>query len=280
MTRVAVVTCQGVDVDPDSPQLLGALDDVGVSAELAVWDDPDVAWNDYDLVVVRSTWDYAARRREFLDWARGVARLVNPYRVLEYSSDKHYLGDLARRGHAVVASTFVDVGEVPVFPDVDFVVKPTVGAGSIDAERYRPDQVDAARDHVARLHALGRDVMVQPYVDSVDVSGERALVFIDAEFSHAMTKGAMLNVAQGERDMLFRREQMSRATPEDDAVAFATTVLKEFDADELLYARVDLVRDHDAWAIMELELVEPSLFLGYDAHAAKRLARAIARRLT
>ena len=279
MTRVAVVTCEGVDVDPDSPLLLEALDDLGVSAELRVWDDPDVAWNDYDLVVVRSTWDYATRRDEFLAWARGVARLVNPYRVIEYSSDKHYLGDLARRGHAVVATTFVDVGETPTFPDVDFVVKPTVGAGSIDAERYDPTQVDVATEHVARLHGLGRDVMVQPYVDSVDEAGERALVFIDAEFSHAMTKGAMLNVAQDDRDTLFRREQMSRATPEDDAVAFASRVLEEFDADDLLYARVDLVRDADAWAIMELELVEPSLFLGYDEHAAQRLASAIARRL-
>ena len=279
MTRVAVVTCEGVDVDPDSPLLLEALDDLGVSAELRVWDDPDVAWNDYDLVVVRSTWDYATRRDEFLAWARGVERLLNPYRVIEYSSDKHYLGDLASRGHAVVATTFVDVGETPTFPDVDFVVKPTVGAGSIDAERYDPTQVDVATEHVARLHGLGRDVMVQPYVDSVDEAGERALVFIDAEFSHAMTKGAMLNVAQDDRDTLFRREQMSRATPEDDAVAFASRVLEEFDADDLLYARVDLVRDADAWAIMELELVEPSLFLGYDEHAAQRLASAIARRL-
>ena len=279
MTRVAVVTCEGVDVDPDSPLLLEALDDLGVSAELRVWDDPDVAWNDYDLVVVRSTWDYATRRDEFLAWARGVERLLNPYRVIEYSSDKHYLGDLASRGHAVVATTFVDVGETPTFPDVDFVVKPTVGAGSIDAERYDPTQVDVATEHVARLHGLGRDVMVQPYVDSVDEAGERALVFIDAEFSHAMTKGAMLNVAQDDRDTLFRREQMSRATPEDDAVAFASRVLEEFDGDDLLYARVDLVRDADAWAIMELELVEPSLFLGYDEHAAQRLASAIARRL-
>jgi glutathione synthase/RimK-type ligase-like ATP-grasp enzyme len=279
VSLVAVATCAGEDVDVDSAILLEALGREGVDAVLAVWDDPTVAWDRFDLVVVRSTWDYAPRRAQFLDWARSVARLANPYPVIEYSSDKHYLSDLAARGHAVVATQFIDVGDEAVFPDVDFVVKPCVGAGSIDADRYRPDELERATSHVERLHASGRDAMVQPYVDSVDTDGERALVFIDGSFSHAMTKAAMLNVAPDERDWLFRREQMSRATGEPEALVFAQRVLEGLEFDELLYARVDLVRTRGGWAVMELELVEPSLFLSYDEASPSRLARAIKARL-
>lgn len=279
MSPVAVATCAVPDIDPDQPMLLAALGAAGVAAEPAVWDDAAVDWDRYDLVVLRSTWDYAARRTAFLAWARGVARLANPYRVVEYSSDKHYLADLERRGPRVVESTFLDVGAPVRFPDVDFVVKPCVGAGSIDVERYRPDERGRAAAHVARLHDSGRDVLVQPYVDSVDVVGERALVFVDGSFSHAMTKGAMLNVAPDLRTMLYRRQQMSRVDPEPDAVSFAEAVLAASGFEDLLYARVDVVRTPAGWAVLELELVEPALFLSFEPGAARRLAEAVARRV-
>ena len=208
--RVAVATCAG-EIDPDSDLLLAALGDLGVEAQLCAWDDVSVDWDGFDLTVVRSTWDYASRRDEFLAWARAVARLANPYAFIEYSSDKHYLFDLANRGYAVVDSVVVAVGEAPVFPAGDFVVKPCVGAGSIDAERYRAEESERARAHVASLHARARDVLIQPYVRSVDEVGETALVFIGGEFSHAMTKAAMLNVAPTSRDRTYREERMSRS---------------------------------------------------------------------
>jgi glutathione synthase/RimK-type ligase-like ATP-grasp enzyme len=278
VSRVAVATCEGLDVDPDSPILLDALRAEGLEAQLCVWDDPSVAWSDFDLVVVRSTWDYPSRRDEFLAWARTVERLANPYDVLEYSSDKHYLYDLAARGHVIVPSHFCDVGATPEFPEGDFVVKPCVGAGSLDADRYRRDEHARAFDHVARLHATGRDALIQPYVASVDEVGERAMIFIDGAFSHAMTKGAMLNVDQLDRHALYRREQMSLAEPEPLALEVATAVMTSHFPD-LLYGRVDLVRVEGGYAVMELELVEPSLFLEYEPKAASVLARAISRRV-
>ena len=279
MSRVAVATSAGDLVDPDSPLLLAALDECGVDARLAAWDDPSVHWSQFDLIVVRSTWGYAPRRPAVLDWARSVPRVLNPWPVLEYSSDKHYLAELERLGHRIVPTSFCDVGDAPEFPDGDFVVKPSVGAGSMDAARYSPAQHRSAEAHVARLHALGRDAMIQPYVASVDDVGERALIFIDGQFSHAMTKGAMLNVTEVDRTALFRVEQMSRAKAEDDALAIARPILDDPRFEDLLYARVDVVRTPLGWALMELELVEPSLFLGYDDHAAMTLARAIARRV-
>ena len=276
MTRVALATAVGAH-DPDQDLLLDALGAEGLEARAVPWDADDPF--DDDLVVLRSTWDYTSRLAEFLAWARSVRHLANPYPVVEFSADKAYLGDLAARGIPVVATAFVDVGDEPSFPDGDVVVKPRVGAGSMDAARYRADELDEAREHVARLHEAGRDVIVQPYVESVDTLGERALIFIDGAFSHAMTKAAMLNVDQYDRTALFRYEQMTIAAAEDDALDLAREVLGERFAD-LVYARVDLVRDEERWRVMELELVEPSLFLSHFPPAAAALARAVRRRVS
>ena len=117
----------------------------------------------------------------------------------------------------MVSSFFADVGVNPEFPDGDFVVKPSVGAGSRDAARYKAYETEDAQHHVRRLHDMGRDVIIQPYVSSVDEMGERALIFIDGKFSHAMTKGAMLNVEELDRNALYRWEQMSVAHGEPEA---------------------------------------------------------------
>ncbi len=288
MSRVALATSRFAladapaslesHVDVDSPLLIAELARRGVRATLEVWDDPRVEWESYDLVVVRSTWGYAARVREFLRWAEARTHLVNPYDVLAYSVDKHYLGDLARRGVAVIATGFCEVGEEPDFPDGDVVVKPAVGAGSVDAARYGAHAHVEARAHVARLHDTGRCAVIQPYVDTIDDYGERALVFFDGRFSHAMTKRAHLNVAPEERDGDFRSRQMSRAEAEPAALELAREVLTGPFAD-LTYGRVDLVRTREGWQVMELELVEPALYLSYDDDAARRAADAIARRL-
>jgi len=279
--RIAIATSLSDDVnlDPDAELLLDALIDVGIEGSMCVWDDPLIHWNDFELTVIRSTRDYTRDREGFLAWARGIERLLNPYPIIEYSTDKHYLSDLERRSHRIVPSTFCDVGEEPVFPNSGFVVKPTVGAGSIDADKYTRDDHEDALAHVRRLHASGRDAMVQPYVASIDDVGERALVFIDGNFSHSMTKGAMLNTDADDRDALFRRGQMSVSPAEADAVAFAEALLSEESFQGILYARVDLVKMAEGWAIMELEMVEPSLFLVYDNRAPHRLAEAISARL-
>lgn len=277
MSRVAIATCLGVE-DPDQALLHEALVVAGVHAQPCVWDDPSIDWGHFDLVVIRSTWDYTSRRAEFLTWAKSVKHLANPYAAIEYSTDKHYLGDLAKHGLTIIPSHFCDVGKKPRFFDGDFVVKPCVGAGSMAAERYHASQHDQASAHVKSLHAQGRDVLVQPYVASVDTFGERALVFLDGAYSHAITKGAMLNVTELDRSRLYRHENLSLAEGEAAAIDVARHVLEVKGFSHLLYARVDLVKLDGGWAVMEVELVEPSLFLTFDPSAATRLAAAIARR--
>ena len=278
-SRVAIATCQDLYVDEDTPLLLEALSAAGVEADLLAWDDPEAHWDRYDLTVVRSTWDYSARRDEFLAWTRSVPNLANPASVMAWNTDKHYLRELAQRDVRIIPTTFADVGIEPIFPTGDFVVKPAVGAGSIDAERYGSHDHAAAAEHVRRLHREDRDVIVQPYVASIDDEGELALVFIDGEFTHALRKGAMLNTHEHDRSQLFRAEQMRLIDVSDELVTLAHAVIAAATDEPLLYTRVDLCRlDSGEHALMELEMVEPSLFLTHWPSAATTLGRAIARR--
>jgi hypothetical protein len=139
VARVALANCAEVpDGDEDSPALVSALAERGVRARPVVWDDPSVDWQSFDLVIVRSTWDYAERRDVFLAWAESLPRVLNPLPVLRWNTDKHYLRELAGSGVAVVATTFLEPGERFQAPGERFVVKPAVSAGSRHSASYEP----------------------------------------------------------------------------------------------------------------------------------------------
>jgi len=252
------------------------------------WDDAAVDWAAFDLVVVRSPWDYTRRHDEFLDWAGRVARataLANPPEILRWSTDKRYMGDLRAAGLPVVPTAFAAPGESMDWPDAaEVVVKPTISAGSLDTERHPAARRAGAEAHVARLHAEGRVAMAQPYLSAVEGErGETALVFVDGTFSHALRKGPMLMPGLSLVGGLYVEEDIraAEATAAERAVAEAAVAAIPGGGDRLLYARVDLVPDDDGRpVVLELELVEPSLFLAHAAGAADRVARAIASRLT
>jgi len=172
---VVIATCAELPAgDEDGDALVAALADRGVAARWQVWNDPAASWAD-DLVVVRSTWDYTSDRDGFVAWARSMPRLANPAEVIAWNSDKTYLRDLAEAGVPVVSTTFFAPGETARLPLAgEFVVKPSVGAGSMGAGRFAADAADAARAHVTSLHDAGRTVLVQPYVTDVDTVDTRA----------------------------------------------------------------------------------------------------------
>ena len=273
------------DLDDDERRLIPALREVGVVAEPRVWDDPSVRWDEFRLVVIRSTWDYAERRDAFLTWCSRVPQVLNAVPVLTWNTDKTYLRKLAGAGIPTVPTTWVGIGSSAgsvLLPEGELVVKPSVSSGSQNTSRYSSDDCAAARAHVQRLLSDGRAVMVQPYIPSVDAEGETGLIYIDGTFSHSIRKGALLRTPGTATDQLWALEDISQRAPEADelAVAEATLDALPWPRAELLYARVDLVRDREgAPLLLELELAEPSLFLGLGSGAAARLAAAIASRL-
>lgn len=277
--------------DEDEPLLITALESAGLRARSVIWDNPTTDWSTFGSVVVRSTWDYSLRRREFLAWADrvGSERLRNSAEVLWWNTDKVYLRALARRGVAIVPTTWIapDSNEVTlpaVSPQTgEYVVKPSVSAGSRDTARYVAGQDEDATDHIRRIQQSGRFAMVQPYIASVDATGETALVYIDGSFSHAVRKAPLLPAAgHATIDGLFASEKItpqeptaSQRTVADHIVAVAQSLLGG-----LIYARVDLVDCPDGTPLLlELELSEPSLFLTHAPGSADRLAAAIAAQL-
>jgi hypothetical protein len=298
-SRVALVTCDLFpDLWDDDQLLRDALRARGVRADAVTWDDQSADWTAYDLTVIRSPWDYVPRRAQFVAWARSVPNLFNPADIVEWNTDKRYLGTLAAAGIPVTPTTFVgpsSVGPSSVGPadswappaDGEWVVKPSISAGSQDTGRYLlPAQAELAAAHVARLTAAGRTAMIQPYLSAVDSDGETSVLFLptpdgDLAYSHAIRKGAMLTGPdEGKIDP--GSEDISPRTPSPAELSVATQVLEQIPGGtgRLLYARIDMIPGPDgAPLLVELELSEPSLFLLHAPGAADRLAEAVIARL-
>ena len=281
--RVALATCAHFPGgDEDDAGLPAA---IGGDTTFVVWDDPAADWSSYDLVVVRSVWDYQERRDAFLDWARALGdRLVNPPAVLEWNTDKRYLRELAEAGLPVVPTALVEPGEAFAAPAGEYVVKPTVSAGSRDTARFSDGEDDRAAALVASIHAGGRTAMVQPYVASVDERGETALLFFDGAFSHAIHKGPLLARGADPTADVFAAETIAPRAASAAELAVAARVLahatERLGTGDLAYARVDLVEDAGgAPQLLELELAEPSLFFLGDPGRLSHFGAAIRRRL-
>jgi glutathione synthase/RimK-type ligase-like ATP-grasp enzyme len=272
---VALATCAEVpDLDEDGPALLAALAARGVDGVPAVWD-AEVDWGRFELVVVRSAWDYAERRGEFLDWAACLPRVLNPLPVLRWSTDKRYLAELEAAGVPVVPTLFLEPGEAFEAPAGRFVVKPVFSAGGRASARYEPEEAAAAAAHVEALHAEGRAAMVQPHVDGVERAGEIALVYLGGQYSHAVRKRVSLRRGTPDAPELYLEEAVEPAEPSEDDLQVAEAALAAAPFGDLLYARVDLVHDPEP-LVLELELAEPSLYLLYAEGSADRLAALIA----
>jgi O-ureido-D-serine cyclo-ligase len=280
--KLRVATCRRLpEVDGDAAPLAAALAAAGVDAELLAWDDPAVDWDAPVPTILRSTWNYALDVTGFLAWIDRVAAaapLWNPAAIVAGNVHKRYLLALAARGVPVVPTVLVERGAAPpelaaAWPDHDaarLVIKPEVGAGSLGARVFGRADEAAACAHLAALTATGA-ALVQPYLRSVDGYGERSLVWIDGALSHAVRKSPRF---AGDD------ERVDGPLPiADDERAVAEAALAPL-ADQLLYARVDLARDEAGVPrVMELELVEPSLFFARAPGAAARYVAGLRRRL-
>jgi hypothetical protein len=271
------------DLDHDLPLLIQAARRRGIDAEITIWDDPAVDWKAYDAVVVRSCWDYTPRRDEFLAWAASVPRLHNSHEVLAWNTDKVYLRQIEAAGVPIIETRWNVAGGDDLGDHAEWVVKPTVSAGSRDTARW--ESLDEVYAHSAALVGAGRTSMTQPYISSVDDEGETAMLFFGGEFSHAIRKGPILARGEGIRQDRDGRGEHEARTPTPAQREVATAALAAIDdvlgqPADLLYARVDLVTGSDGSPmVIELELTEPYLFLVLADGGAGRLVDAVAARI-
>jgi hypothetical protein len=277
----------------DDRPLARALEADGAAVEAPAWDDAAVDWAAFDAVLPRTTWDYMHRAGEFLAWAARVdrqTRLYNPIAVVRWNLDKTYLRDLAARGVETIPTIWFEdrapaaaelAAGVAALGASRAFLKPIVGASAVGALRFAAGELAAASDHLAAFRAP-RGWMLQPYLPAVERIGEVSAIFLDGEYSHGVRKIPVAGDFRVQDDYgandareAFSRPDIERAAQAIDAAAAILGL-----AEPLLYARADFLRDGEGRLLLvELELVEPSLFFRHAPEAARRLAAALLARL-
>lgn len=280
MSGADIVLVTGAELpapDVESPLLVAALAEHGLEAEIHAWDE-GYAWEQARLVVCRTPWDYFGRAAEFLDWADGVAartRLENPAPLVRWNAHKSYLRELAAAGVPVVPTTVLPRGaSVPeqaaaLAGGGEFVVKPAIGGGGLGA-RQGNGADPALHAHLAGLLAAG-DALVQPFMASV-FEGEVSLIFLGGELSHAVRK-IPTDGDYRVQEHFGGRVVAHAPTPAERAAAQATLAAAP---SAPAYARIDLVAGVAEPLLMELELIEPLLFLTQANGATERFAAVLA----
>lgn len=280
--RVGFVSSAGIDRgrsdDAEAATRLGA--------ELCVWDDPDVDWTGFDRVVVRSVWDYTADVNRFLAWCErvGPERLRNRPDLVRFNADKRYLRAL---GAPTVPTHFAGPGEELPALAGEVVIKPNVSAGARDTGRFGPAEHDAARALIAEIQASGRCALIQPYLPLIAERGERAIVYLGGAVSHVLTKRLVLDTpgiaplgsgAHAPAAAMLADDLVRPGAASESELALAAAVHAEISTrfGAPLYARIDLVPGLDGEPrLLELEVIEPCLYLQLAPGASARFADAI-----
>lgn len=276
------------ELDPDDRLLYDALTDRGHRVRIAIWNEPVVDWSLSGICVVRSTWDYHLDPAAFIAWlhkVNAVTTLVNPLDLMVWNSHKTYLRDLQTAGVTIVPTVFLDRdATAPGSTSVDTIleangwtegiIKPSIGLATSGVRRVaRGEGVCQGGDSGADSHLNGLlnrgTVLVQEFMPAVFGRGERSLSFVNGEFTHCVKKAAFQKLAKAGH----AGEEFAVAEPDElQAAKFILSTLKCTP----LYARVDLVRNtDDVPALMELELIEPSLFMSFFPECAERFANAL-----
>ncbi len=280
-TRVALAT--SIPLTPSDQQLLAPLHALGFIAEPVTWSDAAIDWTRYAAVVIRSCWDYHHRINEFLDWIGRLetARVpvINSAGTIRWNASKTYLTELGARGVPIPPTTVVKQGTtdgeaalaIAALASTDVVIKPAVSATAYETWRAT---VPLHPADTARLRALAArgDVIVQSFVKEIATSGELSLVFFDGVYSHAARKlprqgdfrvqtdhGGLLEITDAPAEIIRQAEAIIRHAPSVPT-----------------YARVDGIVIGDVFTLMELELIEPELYLSQVGAAAPGFAAAIA----
>lgn len=272
-----------VDPDPDLdiPFAKKAAQQLNIDLVFTNWNDKSIAWESFDAAVIRSAWDYVPVRDNFLQFAKNVetkTKLFNSYEVMKWNTDKKYLSILESKGVPIIPTKFANNIE-EVLPSIKWAfgkataiaIKPTVGAGARLAGKATSEE--EAIEYAKRIFEANRTAIIQPYISSVDDEGEKAIIVINGEISHvakkvpALTKGGHGDAAG----------QLEITNEIRDIVKTISNAVSEWN--DLLFARVDVVRMGEKLVLMELELTEPWLFMQFRPEAGVELFKALEQRI-
>jgi len=286
--KVAVLICKKfyqVPTHVDNNELLPAFQNNNLKYEAVVWNDANVNWKKYDAILVRATWDYIDHHNQFINVLQTIKEqkipLFNRYNQLIWNSKKTYLPELAQKGIAILDTQIITRNQTPTISDAIaklpespvYVIKPAVSGG---AHRTFRVPRESLQELYEKHYGVDEEVILQPFAPEI-AHGEWSLMFFNGEFSHAV----LSKPADGD----FRVQRMHGGTvttvnPAPAMIEEAQKVLACVPEGIPLYARVDFVIKDEKNYLMELEIIEPALFLKFDARAAERFAHALAQKIS
>jgi hypothetical protein len=281
MPRIALATSsKHPNLAADDRLLLAPLAKRGIQTEPAVWNSPSQDWSLFDGVILRSCWDYHLRPEEFLRWIASLEAkripLWNPASVVRWNANKGYLRELGAKGIAIVPTLWPEASDPVGLPEklrelgwTKAVVKPRISATAHRTHLIALDNAESAQGLFEELRD-GPGVMVQKFMESIVREGEWSLMFFGGQFSHAILKTPKAGDFRVQGDFGGNeRPADPPALVEESAAVIVRSVAPT------LYARVDGVVDQGQFRLMELELIEPMLFLALHPEATSRFAEAI-----
>lgn len=278
---VFLVTYEAMpNLSPDDRALQAALEEVGISANPAVWNDPNVEWEKAQAAIVRSVWDYFLHPEEFRRWIDNVSertQLINSPELIRWNMHKGYLDELSEAGIPTVPTVMLKASSdwSSLHSALEggwdhIVIKPAVSGSAFKTKVFERNSAwDFAllKEHASDIHLI-TDAMVQQFIPSVYTEGERSLVYLGGSYSHAFKKAPFSAGAAGGES----RETV--LVPTNDELAFCESTLSKLPS-STAYARVDIIPHDGTLRLMELELIEPALHFRLCPGSAQRLAKVL-----
>ncbi|WP_162926221.1 ATP-grasp domain-containing protein [Chryseobacterium aurantiacum] len=269
---------QGVVNDEDT-ELINFLSSKGLDVVPTIWNDDKIDWSSFSVAIIKSPWDYHNHLHEFLHWLQYIeslgVKVLNPVEIIKWNSDKHYLKDIAEKGLPVIPAEYLEKDSIfdthffDLFNTDKLVVKPCISAGAQNTVTVSKSNFDERSSEINQL-LKEQDYMVQPFVEEIK-TGEWSFLFFNGKYSHCSLK----TPKQGDfRVQHYHGGSISYPTPEPLHIEQAGAYLKSL-SQSTLYARVDGVLINNSFYLMELELIEPYLFLNGDHHLLENYYEAL-----
>lgn len=254
-------------VENEDQVLLDFLKKKGLTISREIWNDPLVNWADYDLAILKSPWDYFDRISEFYTWLNKLEdldlRLLNPSKVVKWNSDKHYLSEIAASGLRVTPTIYLEKDDKPdlfecfsTLRTETLIIKPCISGGSKNTIKVKAETLEELSPQI-HGYLAEEAYMVQPFLSEIESCGEWSFLFFGGKFSHSLLKKAK----PGDFRVQHYLGGSIHAEPAPVHLLEAAQKYADKFAKDCLYARVDGVEVNGEFMLMELELIEPFLFM-------------------
>lgn len=279
--KIAILTCEQLpDLNPHDQPLIAELAKHAVEASPVVWDDPSINWTDFDYLIFRNTWDYFEKEAKFNSWLNAIEKLgiktLNSIAIIKQNKHKFYLREMEQQGVTILPTLFIDktskLDIKAIIPSSwkKAVIKPAFSAGSYQTEVFDTVNSEIISSQYKAI-AAEKELLLQEFMPEIQSLGETSFIFFNKKFSHAVNKKPV------EGDFRIQVQFGGKYTliePSSNLVAQAQKIVNRY-PDDLLYARVDGIIINNQLHLMEVECIEPDLYLNLSDGATERFTQAI-----